>query len=125
MDTQIHNKRVLLHMVAEDKHLLNKESQKNNSTSSAGTKSYIESPPSHSARQATTIVVKAQFLVDGQTDGRLSFLDGTSGQVHVPYFDECAARQHEKEINYIVLGTQEKHRLFLMLYALLRSQFTL
>ena len=61
-----------------------------------------------SVRESTFIEVKAQFLVNGQTDDQLAFLNGNSGRVHVSNFGVCAARQYDKEINYIVLGTATK-----------------
>ena len=61
-----------------------------------------------SARESTVIEVKAQFLVNGQTDDQLTFLNEDSGRVHVSHFGVCAARQYDKEINYIVLGTSTK-----------------
>ena len=61
-----------------------------------------------SVRESTFIEVKAQFLVNGQTDDQLAFLNENSGRVHVSNFGICAARQYDKEINYIVLGTPTK-----------------
>ena len=61
-----------------------------------------------SVRESTFIEVKAQFLVNGQTDDQLAFLNENSGRVHVSHFGVCAARQYDKEINYIVLGTVTK-----------------
>ena len=61
-----------------------------------------------SVRESTFIEVKAQFLVNGQTDDQLAFLNENSGRVHVSNFGVCAARQYDKEINYIVLGTATK-----------------
>ena len=61
-----------------------------------------------SVRESTFIEVKAQFLVNGQTDDRLTFLNEYSGRVRVSHFGVCAARQYDKEINYIVLGTFTK-----------------
>ena len=61
-----------------------------------------------SVRESTFIEVKAQFLVNGQTDDQLTFLNENSGRVHVSHFGICAARQYDKEINYIVLGTFTK-----------------
>ena len=61
-----------------------------------------------SVRESTFIEVKAQFLVNGQTDDQLAFLNENSGRVRVSHFGVCAARQYDKEINYIVLGTVTK-----------------
>ena len=39
-----------------------------------------------SVRESTFIEVKAQFLVNGQTDDQLAFLNENSGRVHVSHF---------------------------------------
>ena len=55
-------------------------------------------------RESTFMEVKAQFLVNGQTDDQLTFLDEDSGRVHISNFGGCVGRQYDTEINYIVIG---------------------
>ena len=89
-------------MVAEDKQASKETTALPTNSTSSIQHSYQTSLTN---RQSTFIQVKAQFLVNGQTDDQLSFLSGDSGRVHVPHFDECAGSRYETEINYIVLGT--------------------
>ena len=97
----MHYQRVLFHMTADDKFRHEeKRSTKINSTNTRSN-SYRHSKWN---REATFIEVKAQFLVDGQTDDQLTFLDENSGQVHISNFAGCAGRQYDTEINYIVIG---------------------
>ena len=102
-DTRIHDKRVLFHMTAEDINS-NKGSRPLNKTRTNA----IDYSYDPSVRESTFIEVKAQFLVNGQTDDQLTFLNENSGRVRVSHFGVCAARQYDKEINYIVLGTSTK-----------------
>lgn len=55
-------------------------------------------------RKSTFIEVKAQFLVNGQTDDQLTFLNEDSGRVRISNFAGCVGRQYDTEINYIVIG---------------------
>ena len=45
-------------------------------------------------RKSTVIEVKAQFLVNGQTDDQLTFLNEDSGRVYVSNFAGCVDRQY-------------------------------
>ena len=103
-DTRIHDKRVLLHMIAEDKKMYDEKTTSNSNSTTVVNHSYQHS---NIDRKSTFLEVKAQFLVDGQTDDQLTFLNENSGRVHVSNFDDCAARRYETEINYIVLGMHQ------------------
>ena len=102
-DTRVYDKRVLFHMTAEDKNYSLREIKpkaKNHSN-------VIHYSTYHDDyyRQSTYIHVKAQFLLDGQTDNQLTFLDDDSGLVHISNFSGCVGRNYDTEINYIVIGT--------------------
>ena len=101
-DTRVYDKRVLFHMTAEDKNYNQKvsKSSKNNHSHSIDYSSYHE----NYNRESTYIHVKAQFLLDGQTDDQLTFLDDNSGLVHISNFSGCVGRTYDTEINYIVIG---------------------
>ena len=60
-------------------------------------------------RESTYIHVKAQFLLDGQTDNQLTFLDDESGLVHISNFSGCVGRTYDTEINYIVIGRYKEN----------------
>ena len=47
-----------------------------------------------------TVVVKAQFSVDGVTDPSLSFLDD---RVLVSHFDDCRAAYRDQEVNWVAM----------------------
>ena len=85
-------------MTANDKNLY--DDSKTNSTKKNGFSNYH----SNMYRTSTFIEVKAQFLVNGQTDDQLTFLNEDSGRVHISNFAACASRQYDTEINYIVIG---------------------
>ena len=110
-DTRVYDKRVLFHMTAEDKNYSQREtkSRANNQSNVIDYSTYHE----NYYRQSTYIHVKAQFLLDGQTDNQLTFLDDDSGLVHISNFSGCVGRNYDTEINYIVIGKYiflEKHR---------------
>ena len=90
-------------MSGEDKKMLGEMASTNTNSTKIVNHSYQHS---NIDRKSTFIEVKAQFLVDGQTDDQLTFLNENSGRVHVSNFDDCAGRRYETEINYIVLGMQ-------------------
>lgn len=54
------------------------------------------------------IDVRAQFIVNGQTDESLTFLDGA--EVKVAHFDDCAGSRHHSEVNYIALGNDNSDK---------------
>ena len=89
-------------MTAEDKNYSQRESK-----SKAKNHSNVIDYSTYSEnyyRQSTYIHVKAQFLLDGQTDNQLTFLDDDSGLVHISNFSGCVGRNYDTEINYIVIG---------------------
>ena len=111
-DTRVYDKRVLFHMTAEDKNYSLREikAKAKNQSNVIDYSTYHD----NYYRQSTYIHVKAQFLLDGQTDNRLTFLDDDSGLVHISNFSGCVGRNYDTEINYIVIGTYnilEKHML--------------
>ena len=86
-------------MTAEDKNQ-NRKSKTNNNSNVTDHLSYHTSVN----RESTYIHVKAQFLLDGQTDNQLTFLDDKSGLIHISNFSGCVGRTYDTEINYIVIG---------------------
>ena len=88
-------------MIAEDKNMSDEATSIDTNSTRVTNRAYRHS---NVDRRSTLIEVKAQFLVDGQTDDQLTFLDENSGRVYVTSFNDCAGRRHEAEINYIVLG---------------------
>jgi hypothetical protein len=47
------------------------------------------------------VSLKAQFLLDGQTDATLTFVDDN---VRIPHFDDCQYAQEEDHVGKIALG---------------------
>ena len=45
--------------------------------------------------------IKAQFLINGQTDDSLTFIDD---DVRIPHFDDCEYAREENKIGKIALG---------------------
>ena len=45
--------------------------------------------------------IKAQFLINGQTDDSLTFIDD---DVRIPHFDDCEYAREENNIGKIALG---------------------
>ena len=101
-DTRVYDKRVLFHMTAEDKNY-NKKESKSKSSNHSNVLDY-SSYENNYYRQSTYVHVKAQFLLDGQTDNQLTFLDDKSGLVQISNFSGCVGRTYDTEINYIVIG---------------------
>ncbi len=47
------------------------------------------------------IQIKAQFLVDGQTNDKLTFIDDN---VRIPHFEDCRFAKEDNQVGSIAIG---------------------
>jgi len=63
--------------------------------------STISKPDYHSGVISKKLSLKAQFLVDGQTNDGFKFIDET---VRIPHFEDCIYTKNEQAVSKIVIG---------------------
>jgi hypothetical protein len=66
-------------------------------------------PDFHSGVISKKLSLKAQFLVDGQTNEGLKFIDET---IRIPHFEDCLYTKNEQAVSRIIIGKSLKKFLY-------------